>query len=59
MLSKLFQFVRLTIYVHVGKPLKDLASKELKKKQTKTKTKTKQQQKKPKQNVDDGFLSEH
>ena len=57
MLSKLFQFVRLTIYVHVGKPLKDLASKELKKKQTKTKTK--QQQKKPKQNVDDGFLSEH
>ena len=57
MLSKLFQFVRLAIYVHVGKPLKDLASKELKKKQTKTKTK--QQQKKPKQNVDDGFLSEH
>ena len=55
MLSKLFQFVRLTIYVHVGKPLKDLASKELKKKQTKTK----QQQKKAKQNVDDGFLSEH
>ena len=32
-LSKLFKFFQLTIYVHVGKPLKDLARKELKKKQ--------------------------
>ena len=55
-LSKLFKFFQLTIYVHVGKPLKDLARKELKKNNKKTKQQQQQQQK---QNVDDGFLSDH